>query len=173
MHHRTATRWYDVPDIRKQEKSFLGEYWQRSPLDATLDKKEEEVCLPWLKSHLASTEIHNGTLRWLMCQDRGWFPGLFLMDCNNYFKAGAVSMWLLRQQQYPLPPLISYKITRIRVLCRVSGQFLNRCMSPCAHRFLGVILCPSDPHPTGSTPPSPPCPLSFLPFFPHNFPRRM
>lgn len=35
-------------------------------------------------------------------------------------------MWLLRQQQYPLPPLISYKIPRIRVLCRFGGQFLNR-----------------------------------------------
>ena len=57
-------------------------------------------------------------------------------------------MWLLRQQQYPLPPLISYKILRIGVLCRVSGQFLNRYMVPCAHRFLGVIVGTSDPHPT-------------------------
>ena len=65
-------------------------------------------------------------------------------------------MWLLRQQQYPLPPLISYKIPRIRVLCRVSGQFLNRYMVPCAHRFLGVIVGTSNgtqPFTTSSLPP--------------------
>lgn len=49
-------------------------------------------------------------------------------------------MWLLRQQQYPLPPLISYKIPRIRVLCRVSGQFSDWHLTGCAHRFLGVIV---------------------------------
>lgn len=25
LHHRTTPRWYDVPDIRKQKKSLLGQ----------------------------------------------------------------------------------------------------------------------------------------------------
>ena len=89
-----------------------------------------------------------------------------------YFMAGAVSMYC-RLQRYPSPLLISYKILPIPVLWGFSVPVSEVSTIGCARSFLRVILCSSDPHPTGSTPPSPPCPLSFLPFFPHNFPRRM
>lgn len=110
------------------------------PIGCYTDHKREEVCpLCMLKLPCESCSVycigHSG-----LVADRGWCPGHFLMDCNNYFKAGAVSMWLLRQQQYPLPPLISYKIPRIGVLCRVSGQFADWQPHAMHNRFLGVIV---------------------------------
>ena len=79
-------------------------------------------------------------------------------------------MQLLRQQQYPLPPLISYKIPRIRVLCRVSGQFADWQPLAMHNRFLGVIVGTSNG--THHTVLNPPKPMS-TPFFKANLPTQL
>ena len=83
-----------------------------------------------------------------------------------------------RQQRYPSPRLISYKIPGIRVLWGFGVTLSEVSTIGCAPSFLRVILCPSDSHPTESAPHPPPkriqkWHLSFLPFFPPNFPKKM
>ena len=53
-----------------------------------------------------------------------------------------------RQQRYPSPRLISYKIPGIRVLWGFGVTLSEVSTIGCAPSFLGGILCPSDSHPT-------------------------
>ena len=83
-----------------------------------------------------------------------------------------------RLQCYPAPRLISYKIPGIRVLWGFGVTLPEVSTIGCARSFLRVILCPSDSHPTESAPHQQlkriqKWHLSFLPFFPPNFPKKM
>ena len=60
-----------------------------------------------------------------------------------------------RQQRYPSPRLISYKITGIRVLWGFGVTLSEVSTIGCARSFLRVILCPSDSHPTQPDPLTP------------------